>query len=301
MTRFAVTHRTTYRYDGAVTFSINQARLQLAADPGQEVRSSFVTVSPRPDDRHSFTDWYGNEVVHFAIESAHDELEIIASSEVDVARVAPPVHAAPATVDVVEELLSSLDPVAVSAREFRLDSPLVRRMHDVEGLDHWVGATLTQSRPMLEAVQELNTRIYTEYTYDPAATTVATPLSDVVANQAGVCQDFAHVAIAACRLKGIPARYVSGYLETRPPPGQTRLRGADASHAWFSVYAGRELGWVDFDPTNDVLVGAQHITAAIGRDYSDVVPLKGVIVSNARSTLDVGVDVEAITEQADRA
>lgn len=150
---------------------------------------------------------------------------------------------------------------------------------------------------MLEAALALVQRIYTEFEYDPASTTIATPLAEVLERRRGVCQDFAHLAIAGLRGLGFPARYVSGYLETPPPPGQQKLRGADASHAWFALYVpglGRGDGWVDMDPTNDCLVGEQHITTASGRDYHDVTPVRGVFYGGGEHDLSVAVDVDRL-------
>ena len=145
-------------------------------------------------------------------------------------------------------------------------------------------------RPLLEAMADLNRRIHQEFTYDPHFTTVATPLNQVLTEQRGVCQDFAHLAMACLRAWGLAARYVSGYLETLPPPGQPRLIGADASHAWLAVYV-PGVGWAEFDPTNDCMPGEQHITLAWGRDYGDVAPLKGVMTGGGSHSLEVSVDV----------
>lgn len=146
-------------------------------------------------------------------------------------------------------------------------------------------------RPLLDAARDLTRRIYQDFTYDPHFTTVATPLDQVLENRRGVCQDFAHLAIGCLRSMGLAARYISGYLETIPPPGQPRMEGADASHAWLAVYL-PTLGWVEFDPTNDCMPGEQHITLAWGRDYGDVVPLKGIMSGGGSHELEVGVDVK---------
>ena len=155
--------------------------------------------------------------------------------------------------------------------------------------------SFTPARPLLAAMVDLTRRIFTEFTYDPHFTTIVTPLSDVLAHRRGVCQDFAHLEIACVRAMGLPARYVSGYLETLPPPGKEKLRGADASHAWLSAYI-PEQGWVDFDPTNNQIPSEQYITTAWGRDYGDVTPLKGVIFGGGEHTLAVSVDVERLTD-----
>jgi transglutaminase-like putative cysteine protease len=187
---------------------------------------------------------------------------------------------------VVREVRSN--PTLLSEYEFCFDSPLVRN-HTV--LQEYAAGIFTRKRPILDAVLELNHRIHTEFKYDPSATDVSTPLGQVMRERRGVCQDFAHVAIGVLRCIGLPARYVSGYLETIPPPGQARMVGADASHAWASAFV-PGFGWFDFDPTNDVVPSERHITVAWGRDFSDVSPLKGVVLGGGRHTLAVGVDVE---------
>jgi transglutaminase-like putative cysteine protease len=191
---------------------------------------------------------------------------------------------------------------------FALPSPAIPVQR--EALDYAL-LSFTPGRPVLEAARELMARIYTEFDYDPAATGVATPLAEVLAERHGVCQDFAHVGIACLRALGLAARYVSGYLETLPPPGQPKLRGADASHAWYALFLpatlrGVDTGpepadapasgtWIDYDPTNDSLLGEQHITTAVGRDYGDVTPVRGVFYGGGEHQLSVAVDVDRIT------
>jgi transglutaminase-like putative cysteine protease len=174
-----------------------------------------------------------------------------------------------------------------AARQFALDSACAGGAPDAAA---YASPSFPPGRPILAAVRDLSSRIHREFRFDPESTTVATPVSDVLAQRHGVCQDFTHLAIACLRSLGLPARYVSGYLETHAPPGQPRLRGADASHAWFSVYVPRR-GWVDYDPTNDCLPTDRYVTTAWGRDYADVAPLKGVIFGGGVHTLDVAVDM----------
>ena len=161
--------------------------------------------------------------------------------------------------------------------------PMIPELHD------YAEKSFAKGRPLLEAVEDLTTRLYTDFTYDPGFTTIATPLADVVKHRRGVCQDFAHLGIACLRALGLAARYVSGYIETDPPPDQEPLEGADASHAWFSVYL-PQFGWIDFDPTNNQIPADRHITVAWGRDYADVTPLKGVVFGSGTHELSVSVD-----------
>jgi transglutaminase-like putative cysteine protease len=178
----------------------------------------------------------------------------------------------------------------VQPYEFVFNSPLLAVSED---LADYARQSFPAGTPLLQGVASLNRRIFTDFKYDPRSTTVATPLEEVIANRRGVCQDFAHLAIASLRSLGLAARYVSGYLRTVPPPGKPRLVGADASHAWFSVYC-PELGWVDFDPTNNLLAGTEHISVALGRDFSDVSPVSGVLTGGGQHTVGVSVDVEAV-------
>lgn len=184
-------------------------------------------------------------------------------------------------------LAADLRPEVVEARQFRLDSPLVATS---PALAAFAQPSFSPGRPLLDSVHDLNRRIHAAFTYDQEVTTISTPLSEVLAQQRGVCQDFAHLAIGCLRSLGLPARYVSGYVESLPPPGQPRLRGADASHAWFAVFD-PEQGWVDFDPTNDQIVTDHHVTTAWGRDYADVTPLKGIVFGGGAHQLEVAVEI----------
>jgi transglutaminase-like putative cysteine protease len=176
---------------------------------------------------------------------------------------------------------------AAEVREFQLESPMVPLDDDLAA---YAAASFTPGRPLLEAVCDLMRRIHRDFVYEPNFTTVATPVLEVLRNRRGVCQDFAQVAIGCLRSFGVPARYVSGYIESTPPPGETAMRGADASHAWLAVYD-PDAGWVDVDPTNDQLVGSQHVTIAWGRDYADVTPLKGVVFGGGAHSLEVAVEL----------
>lgn len=287
--RYRVVHRTSYRYDTPVSVGYSLARLTPRTYPGQTCHEVTTTIDPEPDDRAERTDAFGNELTWFSIERPHDHLDVVASSEVTVeGEPAQLLLAAPQHWEEVRDALrdSTSDDV-VDARPYTLPSPLVPALPEIEWL---ADAAFTPDRPLVDAVIDLMSRIHHEFTYDPGYTSVSTPLREVLEHRHGVCQDFAHLAIAALRSRGLAARYVSGYLETVPPPGQPKLQGADASHAWFSVFV-PEVGWIDLDPTNDQAVGERHITLGWGRDYRDVAPLVGILYGGAGQRLEVAVDV----------
>lgn len=288
--RYHVTHRTTYRYARPVSLGYTLARLTPRTFPGQVCHDSVTVIDPDPDHRSIRHDSFGNEVAWFSIERPHETLDITATSEVTVE--GEPVallHASSQRWDDVRDTLRHSDaPDVLAARPFVLDSALVA---PAPGLDEFTDPSFTPDRPLVDAVIDLMGRIYREFTYDPGFTTVSTPLAEVLEHRRGVCQDFAHLAIAALRSRGLAARYVSGYLETRPPPGTERLQGADASHAWFAVFV-PDVGWIDLDPTNDQAAGQRHITVGWGRDYRDVAPVVGVLYAGgAGQDLEVAVDV----------
>ena len=234
-------------------------------------------------------DYFGNQVTAFHILHPHRELTVTVYSDVlveDLSQQSLFVSTAPWE-QVRDRVHAGVTDELLAAREFALPSPLVPLL---DSLRDYARVSFTPQRPFLEAASDLTRRIFTEFTYDPASTTISTPLSEVIETRRGVCQDFAHLAIACVRSLGLPARYVSGYLETLPPPGEEKMLGADASHAWFAVYV-PESGWAAFDPTNNVQPGIQHIMLAVGRDFADVTPLKGVIFGGASHELSVAVDV----------
>jgi transglutaminase-like putative cysteine protease len=286
--RYKVRHLTRYRYDHPISLCHNEAHLLPRGTAGQRVLSARLTVTPTPAVRHERRDFFGNRTLYFSVESAHREMLVSAESQVEVHAIAPPDPAATPPWERIPQLLQSRRSEAdLDAAQYLADSPFAARSED---LHDYAEPSFPADRPLLEAVIDLMQRIYAEFSYDPHFTSVATPLDEVLEHKRGVCQDFAHLAIACLRSLSLPARYVSGYLETEPPPGQERLEGADASHAWFAVFV-PSLGWVDFDPTNNRIPGEHHITVAWGRDFGDVTPLKGVMVGSGKHTLEVGVDV----------
>lgn len=287
--KYRVTHQTRYTYSQPVVLCHNEARLQPRASARQTCHQSTVLVEPTPAERAEREDFFGNRVLYFAVEEKHERLTVSATSEVEVAPPppAPDFDASPAWDVLRDGLVEHADAETRVARQFRLDSPCAAAAPEARA---YAEPSFPPGRPILVAVAELSRRIHREFHFDPESTTIATPVSEVLAQRHGVCQDFAHLAIACLRSFGLPARYVSGYLETVAPTGKPRLQGADVSHAWFAAYL-PGLGWIDYDPTNDCLPSDRHVTTAWGRDYGDVTPLKGVIFGGGAHRLDVSVDM----------
>ncbi|MBV8960879.1 MAG: transglutaminase family protein [Actinobacteria bacterium] len=288
---YRVTHRTTYRYDGEVSSSYGQMHVLPRDLPGgaQVCRATTVVIDPVPDDYRERRDFFGNRVAYFEIRSAHRVLSVTATTDVDVYGAhAMPLLAEQSWEQTRELTRAGTDPDALEARQYLLDSPLVAASAD---LAEYARPSFTPGRPALDALRDLAGRIHDDFTYEPGATAVTTKVDEVLAGRRGVCQDFAHLAIGCLRSVGLAGRYVSGYLETTPQAGGSRLVGADVSHAWASLYV-PPIGWVHVDPTNDQLVDDHYVTTAWGRDYGDVPPLKGVVFTEAREhELEVVVDV----------
>ena len=289
---YRIIHRTTYDYAEAVTVSHHAARLEPRLLPAQSRIGFAIGIEPAPAVRNMRTDYFGNRVCFFSIQEIHRRLDIVATSEVSVTTNTPPALAlCPPWEKVAELFRDPVSPEVVEPYQFCFDSPLLAASPEFAD---YARASFRKETPLLVGVQDLNRRIFSDFKYDPVATTVATPLEEVWEKRRGVCQDFAHLAIASLRSRGLAARYVSGYLRTRPPEGQPRLVGADASHAWFAVYC-PDLGWVDFDPTNNLRPADEHITVAHGRDFSDVSPVSGIITGGGRHDVQVAVDVEELS------
>jgi transglutaminase-like putative cysteine protease len=290
--RYRVVHRTEYVYAEPVTLCHNETHLTPRAAPGQQLLAHDLTIDPLPATRSERQDFFGNPVVHFAVQSPHPRLVVTARSEVertgdDAAEARPGVSWAEAAA----RASADATPIGLDVRQYLLDSPMVSATPEIAA---YGARSFRAGRPLREAVADLTARIHRDFVYEPGVTTITTPLVDVFEARRGVCQDFAHLAIACLRAMGLAARYVSGYIETVPPPGQTRLAGADASHAWFSVYD-PDAGWIDFDPTNGQPARERHLTTAWGREYSDVTPIKGIIFGGGPShTATVSVDVERL-------
>jgi transglutaminase-like putative cysteine protease len=291
--RFKIKHVTRYEYPAQVLQALNLGYLIPRNSARQRCINNQLKVNPTPTTSMARVDYFGNQAFHFTIESQHQELEVVATSEVDVSAGADlPNLNEGNTCALARELLSSSKQLDnLLAREYLLASPLVA--HDA-ALAEFAAPLFADDRPFIQSVSELNSLIFEQFTFDPTFSGISTPISEVFEHRKGVCQDFAHLAIACLRSLGYPARYVSGYLETLPPPGTVKLVGSDATHAWFEVYSPGE-GWFEFDPTNNSIPAEQHIVTAWGRDYTDVTPLKGVIFGGGSGhSLSVSVDVNRI-------
>jgi transglutaminase-like putative cysteine protease len=306
--KYRITHTTTYNYTQAVGLCQNEARLQPRNFWRQQCHFSRFEITPIPTDFRERIDFFGNRVAYFAIQQPHTQLIVTAISEVTVfpkqntmdlfnqlswEQARDLLQGAPGqgqsqtsgqgqSIQGQDQALEIMD-----ARQYALDSLMIAT---TPALADYARPSFLPNRPLVDVVHDLMQRIYADFIYDPAFTTIATPLSDVLNFRRGVCQDFAHLAIGCLRAYGIASRYISGYVETLPLPGKQRLVGADASHAWFAVYI-PGTGWLEFDPTNNKLPHDQHITLAWGRDYADVTPLKGIAFGGGQHTLSVSVDV----------
>lgn len=293
MRRYRVWHRTAYTYAKPVQDSVGQFHLVPRDLPWQRVSDADVTVDPLPGDLAPDVDYFGNASTYFHVTEPHAALTIVASSVVEVDK---PEYD-PAALDLPWERARPLEhpetPEAWRAAEYALESPRAR--HDADAAAYGA-VSLTPGRPLGEAVTDLMQRIFRDFDYDATATTVTSTVADAMRARAGVCQDFAHVALACLRSHGVAARYVSGYLATQPPPGKERVFGADASHAWLAVWLPGRDEWLAIDPTNDQWADDRYVTVAWGRDYGDVSPVKGIIYTKAKtSTLRVSVDVAPLT------
>lgn len=292
MTRFRVQHHTQYRYGRPMADGFTRAFLLPRPTARQEVLHTAVRVDPEPDEMGETADVFGNRVVQFAVHRPHDTLDVLAESEVDVA---PPgdLPDGPPWEDVVREAAAARGDRALDVAPFLAHSPHVPA--GLAGLQPLVAEVFVPGRPVVDAVRALCHSVHASFVFDAGVTDVSTPLDTVLSERRGVCQDFAHVTVACLRSVGLPARYVSGYIETDPPPGQPRLVGADASHAWIATWV-PGVGWLDLDPTNDQVPTARHVTLAWGRDYSDVPPVRGVVIGPAaEQSLTVAVDVMSET------
>lgn len=293
--KYRITHKTLYNYNETVSLCHNEAHLIPRHTTYQTKLSSRLMVIPIPSIQENHLDIFGNTVSYFSIQSSHKELTVTTTSDIDAHHpgvIELPCYSPPWE-KVRDQLAQNTDPTTLSLREFILESPFIPINDE---LYNFVLPSFPPHRPIIAAICDLMQRIYNQFSYDPSFTTIVTPLSEVLAHQRGVCQDFAHLMIGCLRRIGIAARYVSGYLETLPPPGQQKLQGSDASHAWLSVYI-PQYGWIDFDPTNNQIPTNQHITTAWGRDYGDVTPLKGIIFGGGSHILTVSVDVERLSEK----
>ncbi len=290
---YDIRHVTTYNYASAVSFARCALRLTPIDGGGQRLISHRIEIKPKPAERAVRTEFFGIVTESVVIDTPHRALRIDARARVEVNRPAVARDTASADWETVREAgFAASSGAAASPANFIFASPLAPLRPKVTD---YARPSFPPGRGVLAGAVDLMRRIYSDFTYQSGATTIATPLDTVLAERRGVCQDFAHLMIAGLRGLGLPAAYVSGYLRTTPPPGQKRLEGADATHAWASVWCGEALGWIGFDPTNDLLVANDHIVLAVGRDFSDVSPVDGVIVGSRKQRLGVAVDVIPVT------
>jgi len=281
--KLLATHKTRYRYSGPVSMCHTEVHLHPRPHKNQTILEFELDVTPTPDSLHSREDYFGNQVTFFSIAEPHRELIITSRCLADVEASTPPtLDLSPAWEQVRDEVAKRDTPETFEAGQFVFESPSIRVGAPFA---QYAASSFVAGRPMLSAVEDLSRRIFTEFRYDKRATTIGTPVDEVLASRRGVCQDFAHLMIACLRSLKLPARYVSGYLRTGAD-----FAGEEASHAWVSVWC-PVFGWQDFDPTNNVMPQGEHLTLAWGRDYSDVTPVKGVVLGGGEHVISVSVEV----------
>lgn len=287
---FEVSHRTLYRYSQPVMQSQHLVHMSPRASANQTTLHHSLIIEPAPASRYDCHDAFGNPVVILDVEVPHKEFVLHARSVIE--RSAPgraDLHASAPWDRLDEHIYAAGKGIDLNVAEFRCASRLTPVSIE---LAEYAAQSFPQGRPVLEAAFDLTRRVFQDFAFDATATDVSTPISQVFKQRRGVCQDFAHLTLACLRSLRVPARYMSGYILTHPPPGQTKLQGTDASHAWISVWA-PETGWIDLDPTNGLLVADEHITIAHGRDYNDVSPISGVLLGGGEHRVSVAVDVDA--------
>jgi transglutaminase-like putative cysteine protease len=288
---YKIVHRTTYKYKHPVSLGTHVACLKPRALPHHQLAHSELRIQPRPATRTERVDFFGNRLCFFTIQEPHRELVVEARSEVIMDENGTPWPQLPLPwEEAVKVVPNDHSPAGLEAYQFGFESPRIRVRPEFAS---YALQSFTPRRPMPEALLDLTARIHKDFRFDSKATSVRTPIEEVFKKRRGVCQDFAHLQIACLRSLNLAARYVSGYLRTYPPPGQPRLVGADASHAWVSAYC-PEIGWLDVDPTNNLVPLNGHVTLAWGRDYGDVSPLRGLILGGGAHKLHVGVDMEPL-------
>lgn len=298
--RYHVLHETSYDYGSPVSLSQQQLHLSPRILDWQQIEEQRIEIDPPPNWRRDGQDAFGNPVSWIAFHAPHENLCIRSSMRVAVTPHRPEALEQSVEWEILRDRLAydatEPDPDDIAATRFLFESAHVRVKHE---LAEYAADCFAPDTPVLVGAEALMAKIFREFKFDPEATTVSTPVMEVLEKKRGVCQDFAHLMIACLRALGLPARYVSGYLLTRPPPGKPRLIGADASHAWVSVYApGFPGNWVDFDPTNNLLPDTEHITIAIGRDFGDISPLRGIILGGGGAEPEVAVTVIPLDEEA---
>ena len=292
--KLQIRHQTRYEYTGNVSHSVNQLCLVPRSTATQQSLNNSIEIEPAPAKVYYWQDSFGNTQAHYSIEESHDHCVIESLSLVETDSMESQSVTETSLSTLCGELAADKSTDGLLASKCLLPS---QHVHRINGAASLIDELAQQSQSVTEFASLIMSWIYQEFHYDPAFSTVVTTGQKVWDAKRGVCQDFAHVALAVLREAGIPARYVSGYLETLPPPGEQKLQGSDASHAWFSVYT-PQSGWVDFDPTNNKQPDAQYVTTAWGRDYGDVAPLKGVVYGGGSQTVTVSVDVNRVDENS---
>jgi transglutaminase-like putative cysteine protease len=289
---YQVTHITEYEYFQPIGICHNIAKLIVRDTAHQRTISTNIKISPQPDRQTEYLDFFGNKVLYFAIQKEHKKL-IVSIQSVIEKNIEIPKQAnlySDLQWQQIRELLFEPTTEHIEARQFIAETDFTKASDEIL---NYALVSFLPDRSFYDASKDLMQRIYTDFEFKPGATNVATPIDEVMKDKKGVCQDFAHIAIACIRSIGLPARYVSGYIETVAPAGKEKLFGVDASHAWYAIYI-PNTGWIDFDPTNNMIPGQQHIAIGWGRDYADITPLKGVILSSGKHKLSVSVDVRKI-------
>jgi transglutaminase-like putative cysteine protease len=292
--RYSVVHETQYSYSAPVVLSHQLLHLTPRSVLWQTVHAHRIVIEPQPAEAAERQDDFGNPLRQFSLARPHQKLAVRAESDVTVRSRASGSRAAKSEPwESVRDRLSRIgEPAPLEPAQFVYESPRVECLPELAA---YAAASFAPRRGVLEAALDLAARIHRDFEFDPKATSVSTPLAEVMKLRRGVCQDFAHLMIGCLRARGLAARYVSGYLLTVPPPGRPRLVGADASHAWVSLWCAA-AGWIDVDPTNNVLVDDEHITLAWGRDFDDVTPMRGVILGGGEQELVVRVTVSPRSE-----
>jgi transglutaminase-like putative cysteine protease len=290
--RYRVRHTTRYGYGSPVELAAHMVHLRPRPRPFQTVISEQIITLPQPARRRDGIDYFGNLVTWLFIDMPHADFEVTAESVVEVRHPPPPDPAGTAPWEAVAEAARGSDGWQEAEYSFGTDKAPVDG-----GTKAFAALSFTPNRPILEAAIDLNNRIYSAFRFRSGVTTISTPVSQVLQRREGVCQDFSHLMISGMRGLGLPARYTSGYIRTRPPPGQMRRQGSDQSHAWVGCWLGPNHGWVDLDPTNGIMVRDEHVLLGWGRDYSDVSPVRGVILGGGDHTLSVSVDLEPMNQQ----
>lgn len=289
--KYRVIHQTLYEYQSPASLCHNLICQGPGNNPYQTNIDFECTIAPEPHYQSTRTDFFENHWIYFSIQKPHQELSVRVTSIVDLQR--PEwLSMDPQSTQPWEKVVTWLQSTDAmnDTRQFYLESEYIRF---IPGIKAYALQSFEPGRPIMEAMLDLNNRINRDFTFTPGFTDISTPLEEVFAHKKGVCQDLSHFSLACLRSLGLAAHYVSGYIETLPPPGKPKLVGADASHAWIALFI-PDLGWVEFDPTNDLLVADQHIRAAIGRDFSDIVPLKGIVYSGGGQRMKVSVDVRKV-------